>query len=221
MVYKRKRKLPDGKYRTYPHYWYKFLRNGVLTVVEAKQTNKRVAEELEAEHRARLAKGEAGLKVGNAPTLKGFSKRFLESVGTRSAKTAAFYQSKLVSLLAHDPIANRRIDQLDESVIERWVGWRKKKDVAPGTVNRSLATLRRALRLAFEWRIIQRVPKIRLLPGEKSREFVLGREHEVEYLDALPGASTQPGNAHTGYRPESRRSVGVGLGRRRARCCYR
>jgi integrase len=42
------------------------------------------------------------------------------------------------------------------------------------------------LRLAHEWREIQRVPKIRLLTGERVRDFVLSRKQEAIYLAACP-----------------------------------
>ena len=42
------------------------------------------------------------------------------------------------------------------------------------------------LRLAHEWREIQRVPRIRLLTGERVRDFVLSRKQEEIYLAACP-----------------------------------
>jgi integrase len=54
------------------------------------------------------------------------------------------------------------------------------------TVNRALATLRRSLRLAQEWRLVDRVPRIRMLPGEHIRDFVLDRQTEVSYLRCCP-----------------------------------
>jgi len=51
-------------------------------------------------------------------------------------------------------------------------------------VNRELATLRRLLRLAQEWCEIDRLPRIRLLPGE--REFVLSHAQERTSLEAAP-----------------------------------
>lgn len=42
------------------------------------------------------------------------------------------------------------------------------------------------LRLAQEWKEIQRVPRIRLLSGERTREFVLSRKDEGIYLGACP-----------------------------------
>jgi integrase len=54
------------------------------------------------------------------------------------------------------------------------------------TVNRELATLRRLLHVAVEWKIILAVPKIRMLKGERERTFVLSYAHEQDYLGLLP-----------------------------------
>jgi integrase len=42
------------------------------------------------------------------------------------------------------------------------------------------------LRLAQEWKVIDRVPRIRLLRGERNREFVLSHRLEPKYLEACP-----------------------------------
>jgi integrase len=47
-------------------------------------------------------------------------------------------------------------------------------------------TLRRALRSAQRWKVIDRLPDIRLLAGERQREFGLSREQEDGYLAACP-----------------------------------
>ena len=67
---------------------------------------------------------------------------------------------------------------IEDYILER------RKLVCPATVNRELATLRRMLRLAHEWKEINRVPKIRLLNGERIRDFVLSRQMEEVYLAA-------------------------------------
>ena len=59
-----------------------------------------------------------------------------------------------------------------KGLIEQYVVFRRDL-VGPATVNRELATLRRILRLAHEWKEIDRVPRIRLLGGERIRDFVL------------------------------------------------
>lgn len=54
------------------------------------------------------------------------------------------------------------------------------------SINRELAVLRRLLRLAQEWKILDRVPRIRLFRGEEGREFVLRYQQEELYLHLAP-----------------------------------
>ena len=179
MVFKRKRS---------PYWHYRFMREGVIVYINTKQKNKTTAEALEAAHRTRLAKGEAGLQTGDVPTLQQFEKRFLEAIKVRCAekpKTVKFYSGMFKGLLAFAPLAAARLDRINEALIERFVQYRE-VDTARATVNRHLATLRRALRLAQEWNVVVRLPPIRLMTGERTREFVLRREEEQAYLDGCP-----------------------------------
>ena len=72
------------------------------------------------------------------------------------------------------------------------------------TVNSSLRVLRRVLRQAAEWGLLQSVPKIKMLPGERHRERVLSVEEEARYLAAAsePLSSIAAVLADTGMRPE-------------------
>jgi len=144
---------------------------------------------MEAACKTALAKGEVGLVERKpAPTLREFEKRFMNSVKTRCAEkpmTVRFYEAKMTRLLEFTPIADTRLDRIDEGMIESFVQHRR-KTVSPASVNRELATLRRALRLAHEWKVIDRVPRIRLLPGERNREFVLTHAQERNYLEFAP-----------------------------------
>jgi integrase len=97
-------------------------------------------------------------------------------------------------LVDFEPLASAKLDSIDEALIERFVQRRiqqaskrqPQKMIGPATVNRALATLRKLLRLAHEWRLINRVPRVRLLPGEKSREWIISHDEEPAYLDAAP-----------------------------------
>ena len=123
-----------------------------------------------------------------APMFVDVAKRFIAHVEARhenKPQTVQFYAAKLNRLLEYPPIAGARLDRIDEGIIEGYVVARR-ASVGPATVNRELATLRRMLRLAHEWREIQRVPKIRLLTGERVRDFVLSRKQEEIYLAACP-----------------------------------
>jgi len=82
-------------------------------------------------------------------------------------------------------LINRRWDEVDESAVEEFAQARRKQ-VGPATTNRGLAVLRRMLRLAHEWRMLDRVPRIHLLRGERNREFVLSQDQERIYLEFCP-----------------------------------
>jgi integrase len=193
-------------------YWFHFWWNGEHIQRSTRQGNPRVARQMEAAHKTALAKGELGiLERKPAATLKEFSQRFVDYVQTRSAekpKTVEFYAQQMARLLEFEPLASARLDAIDESLIEKFVQWRsqqasraganRKKKVpaksrrviSAATVNRSLATLRKLLRLAHEWRLINRIPRVRLLPGERNREFILTHAQERLYLEM----ATQPLN---------------------------
>lgn len=168
-------------------YWYHFWFNGQHVQKSTKQGNPNVARTIESAYRTALAKGEVGIfEREPAPTLKDFKKRFIDAVEVRSAakpKTVTFYRQQFARLVDFLPLANAKLDRIDAQLIETFVQ-RRSETVTPATVNRALATLRRALRLAQEWRLIDRVPRIRLLAGERNREFTLSHAQEPVYLAA-------------------------------------
>ena len=136
-------------------------------------------------------KGEVGggiIKRKPAPLFSEFAKRFVEHFEVRhhnKPQTVAFYAAKLSRLLEFPAFPAARLDEVGESLIEQYIVARRAK-VGPATVNRELATLRRMLRIAQEWKEIDRVPRIRLLAGERSRDFVLSRQAESLYLSICP-----------------------------------
>src|SRR5690348_16389842 len=61
-------KQPKSKY-----WWFKFVWNGKAIRESTKQTNRRVAEQMEAARRTQLAKGEVGIRdLARIPTLAEF-----------------------------------------------------------------------------------------------------------------------------------------------------
>lgn len=176
-------------------WWYKFTWNGERIRESTKQSNKRVAEQMEAAHKTSLAKGEVGIEDRKqVPTLAEFARRFEEYIETRCADkpaTVSFYKGKVARLLASE-LRTMRLNSIEEAAIETYAQARRKQQsrrksaLSPGSVNRELATLRRMLRLAHEWKLIQRIPRIRLLRGEKPRDFVLSPQTEHIYLSTCP-----------------------------------
>lgn len=170
-------------------YWYRFNWNGRRIRQSARTENKEAAKGIEAAHRVRLAKGEAGIVTRRtAPTVAEFSKSFLSECIARhgEAKTARFYGQQVAYLLADPVIASSRLDGITRETVATYAV-RRRKQVSIATTNRQLATLRRMLHLAAEWNIIGAAPRVKLLPGEQPREYVLPRgDIEADYIEAMP-----------------------------------
>jgi integrase len=169
-------------------YWFHFIFSGEHIQRSTKQGNPRVARQIEAAHKTALAKGEAGIG-DKAPvsTLKTFAPTFMEAINARCSQkpgTIRFYSGRLDRLLEYEPLASSRLNQIDEQLIERYIQARR-KGVSIICVNRELATLRRLIRLAQQWKLIDRIPRIALLPGEHMREFVLSSQQEKLYLSKV------------------------------------
>jgi len=177
-------------------WWYHFNFGGKRYQESTKQINKRVAERMEAARKTQLATGAVGiLDRPPAPTLREFEARFTEAIETQCANkpaTISFYKEKYRRLLEHAPLANARLDEIDRAMIDAYKHARRRqlsrygRPVSPGSVNRELATLSRALRLALDWDLIGKIPKLKHLPGERNREFVLDQQTEERYLAAAP-----------------------------------
>jgi integrase len=181
-------------YRRGNTWWYEFVFDGERVRESTKQSNKRVAEQMEAAAKTQLAKGEVGIEERKkAPTFAEFAPRFMATIETQCADkpaTVRFYRAKLKYLEA--ALADIRLDKIDEDAIEAYKNnrartkSRRKRPLSPGAVNRELATLRRLIRMAHEFKLINRIPRVRMLRGEMEREYILTHELEPLYLAACP-----------------------------------
>lgn len=180
-------------------WWYKFNWNGEPIRESTKQSNKRVAEQMEAAHKTSLAKGEVGIRDKKPiPTLENFMEQdFLPFVRTTKApkpNTVRFYENSVANLKAYPKLAGLPLDKITVEHMTGFVGKRRDTGKEVSTINRDLATLRRVFHLAQEWeRVTTILPKVRMLPGENQRERVLTSEEERRYLKtaAAIGEGTQ------------------------------
>jgi integrase len=151
--------------------------------------NRQKAQTFADAKRTSIVLGEVGIEEhGPAPNFQKYAEKFADHIRTRHAdkpETVSFYLKKLKQLLNSPHFSDVRLDRVDEGLIEKFVLWRR-KSVSATSVNRELATLRRMLHLAQEWKDIRFVPKVRLLTGERQREFVLTHEDERRYLAVAP-----------------------------------
>jgi integrase len=195
-------------------YWFNFIFHGERVQQSTRQRNPNVARQIESAYRTKLAKGEVGITERKpVPTFSVFEKRFREEMRARHAakpKTVVYYENSLNRLLEFEPLRDLRLDRVDEELIASYVMKRKiakkrnGKTIVVATVNRELEVLRRMLRLAQEWCIIDRAPKISRLPGEIQRERILDHGEEQFYLTAAKQPLRDVANVilDTGMRPE-------------------
>ncbi len=183
-------------YRIGKFYYYDFEFSGERFKASTKTKNLNAARQIEAAKKTELAKAGAGIvKQKPSPLLKEFVPRFIEAMKSHCSgkpRTAEFYRARAEVILTESGWAEMRLDRIDEEEISLYIRKRSKVKsrlnllFAPASVNRELATLRRMLRLAHEWKLLNRVPRIRLLRGERIREFVLPKALEETYLAACP-----------------------------------
>jgi integrase len=163
-------------------YWYKFMWNGELVRESTKQGNDRLARQMEAAHRTSLAKGEVGIREKKpVPTLCEFCSKRIEP-WAKVRPSWLWYRSGIRPLSAYKPIAGTKLDSITGECIADYVGHRQSGGLEAGTINRELRVLRRCLRLAVEWGVLERAPKVQMLRGEKRRERVVSEEELLRYL---------------------------------------
>lgn len=180
-------------------WWYRFTWSGVAIRESTKQTNKRVAEQIEAAHKTALAKGEVGIRDrAPIPTLKDFAERdflpFIESRFQNKLKTLEYYKNGIKNLTGFDPLASSKLDTITAGKIAAFVTKRREAGLQVTSINRQLEVLRRMQRLAMEWgKVDKALSKVEMLPGENHRDRVLSADEQTRYLEASAavGEATQ------------------------------
>ena len=192
-------------------YWYKFMWQGKLVRESTKQGNDKVARQMESAHRTSLAKGEVGIREKRvAATLAQFIEaRFEPWARSTFEKTSPktwrdYYRVGVRTILAYKALAGLRLDEITSEKVADFAAYRQSQGVQVSTVNSSLQVLRRALRLAAEWGLIQAAPRVKLQPGARHHEHVVSLQEEARYLVAVPEplASVAAVLVDTGLRPE-------------------
>jgi integrase len=169
-------------------YWYKFMWDGKLVRESTRQTNDKVARQMESAHRTGLAKGEVGIREKKpSPTLAEFLKKdftlYAKSKHAEKPNTLRYYVDGAKGL-TDSSIAKTPLDQISDQHAQQYA--RQRAGLSASGINRGLRTLRRALNLAFQWGQLEKPVKIALAAGERQRDRVLLDEEETEYLNACP-----------------------------------
>jgi hypothetical protein len=109
-------------------WWYRFTWNAVPIRESTKQTNKRIAEQMEATHKTSLAKGEAGLRDRKpAPTLREFAETdflpFVRSTFAAKQKTLSYYENGVK--LGFERLSDTRLDSITTETIGGFIAKRR------------------------------------------------------------------------------------------------
>lgn len=171
-------------------WWYRFTWNAEAIRESTKQTNKRVAEQIEAAHKTSLAKGLVGIRDRKAAeTIRQFAKAdflpYCRSTFAAKTNTLSYYENGTARLLEYAPVADESLDTITGEKIAGYARRRQDAGMKIATVNRELQVLRRMFALAMEWGKVERVlPRVRMIPGEAHRDRVVGVDEERGYLEA-------------------------------------
>ena len=168
-------------------YWYKFNFNGEAIRESTRQTNQHTARQMESAHRTSLAKGEVGIRDKKvAPTLKAFCVERVEpwaksTFEKASPKTWLWYGFGIDSLKKSKTLANLKVNEIGPELVAEYASERQRDGLQISSVNSCLRALRRVLRLAVEWGVLEASPKVKFLSGENRRERVITSKEEALY----------------------------------------
>src|SRR5271170_2844091 len=99
-------------------YWYKFMWQGKLVRESTKQSNDRVARNMESAHRTSLAKGEVGIREPKkVPTLRLFCSERLEpwarsTFEKTTPKSWLWYRTGMRALTNYRPLGDAHLDEI-------------------------------------------------------------------------------------------------------------
>ena len=174
-------------------HWYKFTFNGSAIQESTRQTNQHIARQMESAHRTSLAKGEVGIRDRKViPTLGNFCIERVEpwaksTFEQASPKTWLWYGFGVDSLKKSRTMANLKLNEIGPELVAEYASERQLDGLRISSVNSCLRALRRVLRLAVEWGVLEASPKVKFLSGEHRRERVVTSKEEALYLGgALP-----------------------------------
>ena len=171
-------------------YWYKFMWNSEMVRESTRQTNQNIARQMEAAHRASLAKGEVGIREQKpVPTLKSFCTDRVEpwarsTFEQAAPKTWLWYRFGFNSLKKSATLGNLKLNEIGPELIAEFASERRQDGLQISSINSCLRALRRVLRLAVEWGVLESSPKVKFLSGERRRDRVLSGSEEAVYLAA-------------------------------------
>jgi integrase len=171
-------------------YWTKFQHQGQMIYRSSGQTSRTKARQVEARLRSELALGHYGiLEQKPIPTLGGFIKDRIEpkvkepDSGDQQRRQKRFkWLCTALKPLSSAAIGRLPLDKLTSESVSDYSIHRESEGLSIGTINRELRVLRRVLRLAVEWNVLEKSPKVSMAGNEPFRVRVVGDSEFERYL---------------------------------------
>lgn len=205
-------------------YWFHFWFDGQHIQKSTKQGNSRVARQIEAACRTKLAKGEVGIhELKKVPVCLTAMQEFLKWSKIEHAshpRTHRRYETSSKALLRF--FGNKRLDTITAEEVERFKAQRSAETkrscrgtgnrvIRPATVNRELACGKAMFNLAIKAGLLLQNPfsKIRFLAENNDQTRVLTYHEQQQYLNAAsqPLRDIAVIMLETGMRPEEVYSI--------------
>lgn len=201
-------------------YWFHFWFGGVHVQRSTRQGNPRVARQIEAAYRTKLAKGEVGLhEPKRVPTFSGAMRDFLawsEMEHASHPRTHLRYKTSSTALLRH--FKDQRLDAITADDVENFkiqrggerrksaVGKKVVRTLRPATVNRELACGKAMYNCAIKAGCSLKNPfsGVRFLAedNEQTRVLTYGEQRQYLSVASQPLKDIAVLMLETGMRPE-------------------
>jgi integrase len=171
-------------------YWAKFQHQGKMIYKSTGQSSATKARQVEARLRSELAMGNFGILARKAvPTLRDSCSERVEPWAKSTFEHACpkrwlWYRFGIEALKKSAALAKLRLDEIGAEQTAEYTSERQRDGLQISSINSCLRCLRRVLKLAEEWGVITKAPRIKFLPGEHCRERVLTPQEEQLYLAA-------------------------------------
>lgn len=178
--------MPGRVYKRGEIYWIAFYCKGKEYRTSAKTEKKRRAEELLAFYLGQVARGEfAGFQQQTVLTLSDLLTLALDDAEVRELRDVYHMRFRAEHLKAFFG-AETPAESITEAAIARYAAARRKQGRKLSTINRELAVLRRALRLAKKRHLLKELPDIDRFPEHNVRQVFFDSDVYEAILEHLP-----------------------------------
>jgi integrase len=196
-------------------YWFHFIWNGEHIQKSTKQTNKRVAEQIESAYKTKLAKGEVGINEPKpSPSFSKAMRDFLKwSEQEHKAHPNTYHRYVVSSKALLKFFKDKKLDKITPEEVEGYKTWRAsqksprtKRVLRPATTNRELACLKALFNFYIKGDLLLKNPvsRVKFFNEDNEQTRTLSFDEQQKYL----ATASQPLRdaailmLETGMRPE-------------------